>query len=91
LVTRKSWKGTLIAPGQAVSREEALYAYTVAGAWLTREEHLKGPLAPGFLADMAVLDRDYFTCPAEEIKQIQVEMTILGGNIVYMRDGFSER
>ncbi len=91
LVTRKSWKGTLIAPDQAVSREEALYAYTVAGAWLTREEHLKGPLAPGFLADMAVLDRDYFTCPAEEIKQIQVEMTILGGNIVYMRDGFSER
>lgn len=83
LVTRKSWKGTPIAPDQAVSREEALYAYTVAGAWLTREEHLKGPLAPGMLADMAVLDRDYFTCPAEEIKDIQVELTILGGQVVY--------
>ncbi|MCX7859446.1 MAG: amidohydrolase [Chloroflexus sp.] len=87
LVTRKSWKGTPIAPDQAVSREEALYAYTVAGAWLTREEHLKGPLAPGMLADMAVLDRDYFTCPAEEIKDIRVEMTILGGQVVYERRG----
>ncbi len=86
LVTRKSWKGTLIAPDQAVSREEALYAYTVAGAWLTREEHLKGPLAPGMLADMAVLDRDYFACPAEEIKDIQVELTILGGQVVYERN-----
>ncbi len=85
LVTRKSWKGTPIAPDQAVSREEALTAYTVAGAWLTREEHLKGPLALGMLADMAVLDRDYFTCPAEAIKDIQVEMTILGGKVVYQR------
>jgi len=87
LVTRKTWKGTLIAPDQAVSREEALFAYTVAGSWLTREEHLKGPLAPGFLADMVVLDRDYFTCPVEEIKEIQVEMTILGGRVVYAREG----
>lgn len=86
LVTRKSWKGTPIAPDQAVSREEALYAYTVAGAWLTREEHLKGPLAPGMLADMAVLDRDYFTCPVEEIKDIQVELTILGGQVVFERN-----
>lgn len=85
LVTRKSWKGTPIAPDQAVSREEALYAYTVAGAWLTHEEHLKGPLAPGLLADMVVLDRDYFTCPTEEIKDIRVEMTILGGQVVYER------
>lgn len=83
LVTRKTWKGTVIAPQEAVSREEALYAYTVAGAWLTREEQIKGPLAPGFLADLVVLDRDYFSCPEEEIKDIQVELTILGGTIVY--------
>ena len=85
LVTRKTYKGTPIAPHEAVTREEALRAYTVAGAWLTREEQIKGPLAPGFLADMAVLDRDYFTCPAEEIKEIQVEMTILDGRVVYRR------
>lgn len=86
LVTRKSWKGTPIAPQEAISREEALYAYTVAGAWLTREEQIKGPLAPGFLADVAVLDRDYFTCPEEEIKEIKVDITISGGRVAYRRD-----
>jgi hypothetical protein len=87
LVTRKTYKGTPIAPHEAVSREEALRAYTVSGAWLTREEHLKGPLAPGFLADIAVLDRDYFSCPEEEIKEIKVDMTILDGRVVYTRAG----
>jgi predicted amidohydrolase YtcJ len=85
LVTRKTWKGTLVAPQEAVSREAALHAYTLAGAWLTREEGLKGPIAPGFLADMAVLDRDYFTCPEEEIKDIRVDVTVLGGKVAYRR------
>ncbi|MBC8077935.1 MAG: amidohydrolase family protein, partial [Chloroflexales bacterium] len=85
LVTRKTHKGTLIAPHEAVSRDEALYAYTVAGARLTREEQHKGPLAPGFLADLVVLDRDYFTCPEEEIKAIQVDITVLDGKVVYRR------
>jgi predicted amidohydrolase YtcJ len=85
LVTRRTHKGTLIAPHEAVTREEALYAYTVAGAWLTREEAFKGPLAPGYLADIAVLDRDYFAVPEEEIKDIVVEMTVIGGRVVYQR------
>ncbi len=85
LVTRKTHKGTLIAPQEAVSREEALYAYTVAGAWLTREEDHKGPLAPGYLADIAVLDRDYFTVPEEEIKDIKVDMTVIDGRVVFSR------
>jgi predicted amidohydrolase YtcJ len=85
LVTRRTHRGTLIAPHEAVTREEALYAYTVAGAWLTREEAFKGPLAPGFLADIAVLDRDYFAVPEEEIKDILVEMTVIGGRVVYQR------
>lgn len=85
LVTRKTHKGTPIAPQEAVTREEALYAYTVAGAWLTREEDHKGPLAPGFLADMAVLDRDYFACPADEIKDIGVDLTVIGGRVVFRK------
>lgn len=85
LVARKTIKGTPIAPQEAVSREEALRAYTVAGAWLTREESIKGPLAPGYLADVAVLDRDYFSVPEEEIKDVQVDMTIIGGRVVYQR------
>jgi predicted amidohydrolase YtcJ len=86
LVTRRTYKGTLIAPQEAVTREEALYAYTVSGAWLTREEGIKGPLAPGFLADIAVLDRDYFSCPEEEIKDIRVEMTVIDGKVAYQRE-----
>lgn len=87
LVTRKSHLGTPIAPQEAVSREEALRAYTVAGAWLTREEDHKGPLAPGYLADIAVLDRDYFTCPDEAIKDIRVDLTIVDGRVAYRREG----
>jgi hypothetical protein len=85
LVTRRTWKGTPIAPQEALSREEALHAYTLAGAWLARDEHEKGPLAPGFLADLAVLDRDYFACPDEEIKAIQVDLTVVDGRVVYRR------
>lgn len=85
LVTRRSWKGTPIAPQEALSREEALYAYTAAGAWLTREEGEKGPLAPGFLADLAVLDRDYFSCPDEEIREILVDLTLIGGRVAHRR------
>lgn len=85
LVTRKTHKGTRIAPQEAVSREEALRAYTESGPWLTREEDRKGRLSLGYLADVAVLDRDYFTCPEEEIKDIQVNMTIADGKLVYRR------
>jgi predicted amidohydrolase YtcJ len=85
LVTRKTWQGTPIAPQEAVTREEALRAYTLAGAWLTREEDHKGPLAPGYLADIAVLDRDYFTCPEEQIKDIAVELTVVDGKVAYRR------
>ncbi|MBU6361435.1 MAG: amidohydrolase [Chloroflexota bacterium] len=87
LVTRKTHKGTLIAPQEAVTREEALYAYTCTAPWLTREEDHKGPLSLGYLADIAVLDRDYFTCPAEEIKDIMPVMTIVDGKVAWQKDG----
>lgn len=83
LVTRRTHKGTLIAPQEAVTREEALRAYTVSSPWLTREEEIKGRLMPGMLADVAVLDRDYFTIPEEQIKQMRVALTVLGGEVVY--------
>lgn len=85
LVTRKNNLGQLVAPDQAVSREEALRAYTVGGTWLTREEALKGTIELGKLADLAVLDRDYFAVADEEIKEINAAMTIVGGKVVYER------
>jgi len=86
LVTRKNRFGQYIAPHEAISRREALRAYTFAGAQLTREENLKGTIEVGKLADMVVLDRDYFTVPDEAIKDIQVDMTIVGGQIVWARE-----
>jgi predicted amidohydrolase YtcJ len=85
LVTRKNKFGQSIAPQEAISRAEALQAYTSAGTWLTREERLKGTIEIGKLADLAVLDRDYFTVPAEEIKDVRVEMTVVGGKVMWQR------
>jgi hypothetical protein len=87
LVTRKNRLGQHIAPHEAISREEALRAYTASGTWLTREEHLKGTIEAGKLADVAVLDRDYFAVADEEIKDIQVDMTIVDGKVVWDRKG----
>ena len=86
LVTRKNKLGQSIAPQEAISREEALRTYTAAGTWLTREEHLKGSIEVGKVADMAVLDRDYFAVPDEEIKEIQVDLTIVNGEAVWERE-----
>ncbi len=86
LVTRKNKLGQYVAPQEAISRKEALQLYTVGGTWLTREERLKGTIEVGKLADMAVLDRDYFSVPDEEIKDIQVDMTIVGGKVVWERE-----
>ncbi len=85
LVTRKNKLGQEVAPHQAISRQEALRAYTVGGTWLTREEHLKGTIEVGKLADLAVLDRDYFAVPDEDIKDVGVDMTIVGGEVVWQR------
>jgi predicted amidohydrolase YtcJ len=86
LVTRKNKLGQHIAPHEAVSREEGLRAYTTWGTWLTREEDVKGTIEVGKLADMAVLDRDYFAVPDKEIKDIQVDMTIVDGKMVWKRE-----
>ncbi len=85
-MTRRNNLGRLVAGDQAISREQALAAYTVGGTWLTREEHLKGTLALGKLADLIVIDRDYFTVPEDEIKDIRVEMTMVGGTMVYAQN-----
>jgi predicted amidohydrolase YtcJ len=83
LVTRLNNLGNPVAPDQALTREEALHAYTQGGTWLTREEALKGTLAVGKVADLVVLDRDYFQVSNAEIKEIQALMTIAGGKVVW--------
>jgi predicted amidohydrolase YtcJ len=74
-----------------VDVETALRAYTVNNAWAAGEETIKGTLEPGKLADLVVLDRDPFQVPPEELKDIQVLMTMVGGEIVYEREQDRER
>jgi predicted amidohydrolase YtcJ len=76
---------TRIAVDQALSREDALRAATIEGAWLTFEEDEKGSLEAGKLADIAVLSADPLTCPEDAIKDIAAETTIVGGKVVYQR------
>lgn len=75
--------GRVIGPGQALSARDALHAFTVAGARLSFDEDWKGPLAPGFAADLAVLDRDPMRLPPEAWREVQCTMTIVGGRIVH--------
>ncbi len=84
-VTRKLKDGTTFYPGQKMTREEALRAYTINGAYAAFETGLKGSLAPGKLADITVLSRDIMTCPEDDIPGTEVLYTIIGGKVVYHR------
>jgi predicted amidohydrolase YtcJ len=84
-VTRASLDGKHQAgwfPEQRLTLEEAIEAYTLGSAYAQFREDEMGSLTPGKLADVAVLDRDLFGIPAEEIKNAGVASTILGGKIL---------
>jgi predicted amidohydrolase YtcJ len=83
MVTRQTERGGFIQPEERLSRESALRQYTINAAYATFTENLKGSLEPGKLADLIVVDRDYLTCPAEQIKDMRVLLTVVGGRIVY--------
>jgi predicted amidohydrolase YtcJ len=68
---------------QTISREDALVAHTRRNARLVFRERDLGSIEVGKLADLVVLDRDYLTVPADEIKDLTSMMTIIGGRIVY--------
>ena len=73
-------------PAEAMTREQALRSYTIWGAYAGFEENLKGSIEPGKLADFIVIDKDYMKCREEEIKDIRVLKTVLGGETVYTAD-----
>ncbi|WP_428099872.1 amidohydrolase [Candidatus Rariloculus sp.] len=68
---------------ETVSREAALTAHTRSNAWLLFREGDLGSLEAGKLADFVVLDRDYMSVPADEIKDLRSVMTVVGGNVVH--------
>ena len=68
---------------QTIDREDALIAHTRKNAYLVFQENNLGSIQPGKLADLVVLDRDYLTVPADQIRNIKPLMTMVGGRIVY--------
>lgn len=82
-VTRKGMRGFQLGTKECISREEALYMMTKEGAYLTGEEHRKGSLEPGQLADIVLVDGDLLECSDQELRDMQVWMTILDGKIIY--------
>jgi predicted amidohydrolase YtcJ len=70
-------------PEQAVTVEQAIASTTVNPAWLTGDERRRGKLLPGYLADLVVLDRDPFAIPVDELPEVQVVATMVGGRWTY--------
>jgi predicted amidohydrolase YtcJ len=83
VITRTTERGSVIMPSEAITREEALKMYTINNAYASFEESIKGSIEPGKLADFAILTDDIMTCPVDSIRDIESEMTIVGGKIVY--------
>jgi len=91
MVSGKTVGGTeLYGPENKLERLEALYFYTIGSAKMSREENVKGSLAKGMYADLAVLSDDYFTIQEESIKNISSVLTIVGGKVVYGSKEFQE-
>lgn len=87
--TGKTVGGLELYPENArLTRLEALRLYTQGSAWMSREDGRRGAIAPGQLADLAVLSADYFSVPDEEIKSLESLLTILGGKPVYGAEEF---
>lgn len=90
LVTGKSVGGaTLYDETNIISREMAIELYTKGSAWFSKEQDKKGSFIEGQLADFAVLSKDFFHIPDQEIKDIYSVMTVLGGDVVHASDEFS--
>lgn len=75
--------GDQVNPGQHLTRAEALRLFTRGNSWFLRMEEKIGSIEPARLADLAVLDRDYFGVPDAQIKQIRSVLTIVNGKIVH--------
>ena len=88
-VTRRTSDGKNpngLEPQEKISIEQALKCYTLNSAYAEFQENKKGSIEPGKLADFVVLDKDILTIDPVKIKNVKVDMTVLGGKIIYKAD-----
>jgi predicted amidohydrolase YtcJ len=86
MVTGRNVRGELINDGQQITRQEAVWLYTGANGWFSREERTVGTIEPGRLADLVVLNADVFDAkavPDADLRRVHSVMTVVGGRIVY--------
>ncbi|MBE9571118.1 MAG: amidohydrolase [Proteobacteria bacterium] len=88
-VSRRSETGKYVLAQEGITPLDALQMYTDYAARATFEENIKGSITPGKFADLVVLSNDPTKCPTEEIKNIQVEMTVLNGKVVWDKNGLT--
>jgi predicted amidohydrolase YtcJ len=85
-VTGRNVRGELINDGQQITRQEAVWLYTGANGWFSRDEQALGTIEVGRLADLAVLSADVFdpkAVPDEAIRRLRSVLTLLGGRVVH--------
>jgi hypothetical protein len=82
-VARKTDRGEVLYPEEKITRAEALKTHTIWSAYMQFAEKEKGSLETGKFADLVVIDRDYLTCPEDQIKDIEPLMTVIAGKIVW--------
>lgn len=89
-ITRNTISAGVAGPDQRIGREDALRLSSLGNAQLTFEEDQKGSIEVGKLADLIVLSEDIMSVPEERIEDIDVVLTMVGGDIVYRESGFDK-
>jgi predicted amidohydrolase YtcJ len=82
-VTRKTSSGKTLNPNERLTANQVLALYTINAAFASHEEKIKGSITPGKLADLVILNKNPILVPPEEIKDIKVQMTVIGGKVVW--------
>jgi predicted amidohydrolase YtcJ len=90
IITGKSVsESEILAKDNRLTRDEALNLFTSGAAWFEQQENENGKILPGYLADFALLDKDFFTIPDDEIKSITSVLTIVDGRVVFGAQEYS--
>ena len=84
-ISRKSQSGEFVGKSENISPMSALKMYTQNGAYASFEETIKGSITPGQAADLVVLNGDPMRVPPDELKHLQVEMTVIRGEVAWTR------
>jgi predicted amidohydrolase YtcJ len=83
MVTRKDFSGNVWGPQQRITVDQALMVATINGAYASHEENVKGSITAGKLADFTMLEKDPHDVNPDEIKNIKILRTVVGGKAVY--------